>query len=103
MRGARDADTVDLAKEIQEVAPEALRLLKDIIRGEGEGTNASISLRARESNNMLARVGHGVPHRVQAETTNLRLTSKDVEEIKRRALFSGDIVDGEYEEKQASL
>ena len=99
MRGARDADTLDLAKEIQEIAPVALQLLKDVIQGENDGANASIALRARESNNMLARVGHGVPHKIQAESTNLHLTSDDIKDIKRRALVNGNVVEAEYEEK----
>jgi len=98
LRGARDAETIDLAKEIKEIAPEAVRLLKDIIRGEGDGTNASIALRARESNNMLARVGHGVPHKIQAEVANYFLTSDDIMDIKRRALTNNDVVNVKAEE-----
>lgn len=99
MRGARDADTVDLAKEIQEIAPVALALLKDVINGEGDGTSASIALRAKESNNMLARVGHGVPHKIQAETTSIHLTTSDIADIKQRALTNGNVVEAEFEEQ----
>lgn len=95
MRGARDADTVDLSKEIMEIAPVALELLKDIIKGEGDGANAGIGLRAKESNNMMARVGHGVPHKIQAESTNLFLTTEDIKEIRRRAIAGGDVIDVE--------
>ena len=99
--GARDADTIDIAREIREIAPDALRLLKQIVRGEGPGTAASIALRARESNNMLARIGHGVPHRIQAESINVHLTNKDIEEIKSRAKINGDvIVEAEYKETE---
>jgi len=93
LRGARDADTVDLAKEIQEIAPVALSLLKDIINGDNDGANASIMLRAKTSENMLARVGHGVPHRVQSENIHAFLTSKDIEDIKQRAFSSGNVVE----------
>lgn len=92
MQGARDADTVDLAREIQEVAPDAMALLSDIIRGENAGKNASLSLRAKESNNMLARAGHGVPQRVQSESVNVHLTSQDIKDIKRRAMENQDII-----------
>lgn len=101
LRGARDADTVDLAREIKEIAPAALQLLKEIIQGEGQGANASIALRARESNNMLARVGHGVPHKVQAEVANWHLTSNDIADIKRRAITNGDVVDAEVVGEQS--
>ena len=92
MQSARDADTIDLAKEIKEIAPVALDLLKDIITGDNDGAGASINLRARTSENMLARVGHGVPHRVQAESVNIHLTSEDISEIKRRAMLAKNVV-----------
>jgi hypothetical protein len=93
MRGARDADTVDLAKEIIEIAPVAMNLLKDIIRGENDGVNASIGLRAKEANGMLARAGFGVPQRVQSESVNVHLTSADIANIKDRARSNSDIID----------
>ena len=102
MRDARDADTVDLAKEIEEVAPDALALLKDIVRGDNEGANAGIALRAREANNMLARVGHGVPHKIQAETVNYHLTSKDITEIKRRAQLAKNVVPDQIPEAEVN-
>lgn len=96
--GARDADTVDLDKEIKASAPTALKLLIDVINGDGEGTGAPISLRVKTAENMVARVGHGVPHKVQSENVHAYLTSADIEEIKRRAMESNDIVEGEVDE-----
>lgn len=93
LNGARNAETMDLAQEIAEIAPVALQLLKEIVEGEGQGTNAPLSLRAREANNMLARVGHGVPQRVQSESVNVFLTSKDIAEIKQRARANRDVID----------
>ena len=100
LKGARDADTIDLAREIKEVAPEALGLLKDIIRGENDGANAPIGLRARTSENMLARVGHGVPHKVQTENVHTILTAEDIAEIKRRAQCNANVVDAEFSVKE---
>ena len=98
MRGVRDAETIDLAKEIKEIAPEALILLKDIIRGDNDGAVASINLRARTSEGMLARIGHGIPHRIQSESVNLHLTSQDIAAIKNRAMLSGNVIDVESQE-----
>lgn len=100
LKGARDADTIDLAREIKEVAPEALGLLKDIIRGENDGANAHIGLRARTSENMLARVGHGVPHKVQTENVHTVLTAADIAEIKQRAMCNANVVDAEFSVKE---
>jgi hypothetical protein len=99
LRGARDADTIDLAREIKEIAPDAVRLLKDIIRGEGEGKGAPLTLRSREANNMLARNGFGIPHKIQTDNTHTFLTGEDLERIKQRALIAGDVVEVEVIEQ----
>lgn len=98
MQGARDAETIDLAKEIREIAPTALGLLKDVINGDNDAKNAPIGLRARTAENMLARVGHGVPHRIQSENVNYFLTTKDIADIKSRAMISENVVEGVVEE-----
>ena len=84
MRGARDAYTVDIARDIQEFAPNALKVLKDIIAGTGIGSAASPALRARESNNWLDRAGHGAVKR--EEHLHAHLTADEIEAIKQRAL-----------------
>ena len=91
--GTRDAEVIDLKREIEEIVPEAVFLLKDIIRGEGQGQNASLTLRAKESNNMLARVGHGVPQKIQSENIQIQLTSQDISDIKQRAAANSDVID----------
>jgi hypothetical protein len=99
MRGARDAYTIDIAKEIQEFAPEALKLLKDIVNGKGVGANASPALRAKEANNFMDRAGHAVVRNVNVSGTHALLTLDDIDEIKRRAFLSHNpVVDAEYTE-----
>lgn len=84
MRGARDASTIDIARDIQEFAPEALKLLKEVVRGEGPGENASIALRAKQANEFLDRAGHGAVRREQH--FHAHLTTEEIEGIKQRAL-----------------
>lgn len=97
MRGARDAYTVDIAREIQEFAPKALDLLKKVVDGDGAGANASISLRAKEANNFLDRAGHSPIRRTDVRGLHAVLTKDDIEEIKQRARGSnGPIVDAEF-------
>lgn len=98
LRGAADADTVDLAKEIREVAPTALKLLRDIIEGENDGANASLPLRAKMATDMVARAGHGVPQRVQSENVHAFITSEDIAAIKKRAIENGDVIEVKAEE-----
>jgi hypothetical protein len=96
MRGARDAYTVDIARDIQEFAPKALELLKDIVMGKGVGANASPALRAREANAFLDRAGHGA---VRKEAhIHQHLTTEEIEAIKERALGANGpkVVDAEY-------
>jgi len=86
MEGARDAETVDLAKEIREQAPKALRLLKKIIEGE---VDAPITTRAREANNWLDRAGYAPVKRVEGQFAHAHFTADEIEEIKRRAVENG--------------
>lgn len=95
MRGARDAYTVDIARDIQEFAPTALKVLKDIVGGQGIGASASPALRAREANNWLDRAGHAPIKR--EEHLHGHLTRDDIEKIKDRALrANGPVVEAEY-------
>jgi hypothetical protein len=86
MRGARDAATVDIARDIQEFAPKALELLKDVVNGDKAGANASISLRAKEANNFLDRAGHSAVKKHDVRGMTALLTIDDIERIKKRAL-----------------
>ena len=95
MKGARDAYTVDIARDIQEFAPRALSLLKEIVEGSGIGTNASPALRAKEANSWLDRAGYAPVRREQH--VHAHLTSEEIDAIKERALGPGSpIIDGEY-------
>ncbi len=98
MRGARDANTIDLAKEIRETAPDALKLLQDIISGNGDGDNASINLRARTSEGMLDRAGYAAPKKLLTENLHGFFTSEDIAELKKRAKANDDVVDAEFKE-----
>ena len=99
MKGARDADTIDLAKRIREDAPEALRLLEDIISGEVEAT---VGLRAREANNMMNRAGYSPVQNIKGAIIHGHYTSEEIDDIKKRAvdngLKSGVVVDAETTE-----
>ena len=86
MGAARDANTVDLAKEIREKAPIALELLKKIVEGE---IDAPISLRAKEANNWMDRAGFSPVRNVQAQVNVSHFTKQDIDDIKRRAVENG--------------
>jgi len=98
MRGARDADTIDIAKRIRENAPKALDLLETIIEDRGE--TYPISLAARTSESMLDRGGYAAPKRLEAVVAHF--TSEEIEDLKRKALESGRdsgmVIETEFEE-----
>lgn len=93
MKGARDADTIDLSKEIRDSAPDALGLLKDIIRGDNEGAGANLPLRAKTAESMMDRAGYAAPQRKQVESIHYTLTKEEIDGIKEKAKNSGDVVD----------
>ena len=85
LSGARDAMTSDLKEEIEAMVPQALLNLSEIIvQGKLNGNEASLSLVAKESNNMIDRM-IGKP--VQS-TKNIHahaiLTGEDIQAIKDR-------------------
>ena len=96
MRGARDAYTVDIARDIQEFAPKALDLLKDLILGKGPGENASIALRGKYASNWLDRAGYAPIRKEQRISTHL--TAEEIQGIKERAqsVMADKVVDAEY-------
>ena len=74
MRAAIDARTVDIGKHIQEVLPDAIKLLKNVIQG--EEADASLSLRVKASQDMLSRGGHGTSVTVNAQHKHMHVTMR---------------------------
>lgn len=79
---ARDAATVDIAREIKEEAGASLNLLRDIRDGRVE---AGIALRASVARDLLDRAGHSAIRKVQGEIVSTHLTRDDLEALKQRA------------------
>ena len=86
MQCARDASTVDISRQIQEFAPEALKLLRNVIAGNGaEGKDASIPLRVRTAEQWLNRAGHAPVQKTASINIHSRLDKEDLDKIKKRA------------------
>lgn len=86
MGAARDADTIDLAREIREKAPKALELLEGII--EDNGTTHSMALAAKTAENWMDRAGYGAPKRIEALVAHL--TAEEIEGIKKSAVIDAE-------------
>ena len=99
LRGTRDADTIDIAKDIKELAGPSLDILREVIReGEFEGEKVTLLTRIKEGNLMLDRAGHGAPKKVIGDFHHAYFSVSEIEEIKRRAKDDENSVDGEFEE-----
>jgi hypothetical protein len=93
MKGARDLDAINLSKEIKEKAPQALKLLENIINGEGqEGEYASVNLRAKTAENWLDRAGYQSQKSGVDMHLHAHFNAREIEELKRRAVENGSVV-----------
>jgi hypothetical protein len=84
MQGARDCDTIDLARRIKEFAPKCLDILESVIKGDEE---APIGLRVRTAQDYADRAGLGAVKKHQVLSAKLSL--EELNEIKQRARENG--------------
>lgn len=96
MRGARDASTIDVAKRIQAMLPEALDVLDKILADE----NASKSVRVNIAQDLLDRGGYGAPKVIETRGFMAHLSGEDIERIKQRAKETGRIASGPDVDKE---
>ena len=94
MRLERDVDAVDVAKEIERLYPQALKIYEQILNNE----QAALSLRKEVADTVLMDIGgHKAPTKIQGQVAHAFLTSQELDEIKKRgraaALASGNAVD----------
>jgi transcriptional regulator with XRE-family HTH domain len=94
MRASRDVQTIDISRDILEVAPRALKLLKNIVENEGEGRQATIGLRSKVAESLLDRAGFGAVKKLQSENVHTFYDANEIERIKQRAMLAS----GEVEE-----
>jgi len=81
----RDAEAVDIIKEVQEFAPKALDLLKQVIRGDNEFINAPMTLRARTAESWLDRAGYAPVRKFAGEMLHGHFTAEEIEKLKNDA------------------
>lgn len=86
MRAVRDAGTIDLAKEIADLAPIALQRIREAIEtGSILGREVSASLILKESNGILDRDQGKAIQRIDTRNVHGHFTLEDIERIKERA------------------
>jgi hypothetical protein len=87
MNAARDAETVDIARHIQDIAPEAIRLVEEAIKKGTVGEQPlSATARLGVAERHLARAGYPEVSRVVGSIDHTHhLTSEDINELKVNA------------------
>lgn len=87
LRAARDAGTIDLAREIQELAPIAVARLREVLEtGTVMGKEASAALILKEANAIMDREMGKAVQRVDTRNAHMHFGPEDLERIKQRAL-----------------
>lgn len=82
MKMARDAHSIDVAKQIQELAPKALEILESVIKGD---VDATVGQKIGVAEDVLDRAGFVPPRIIKGEMLHAHLTADDIEEIKKSA------------------
>ena len=102
MRGALDQTTIDIAKEIGNLAPRAVKVLEELMDSENERIQLSAAV------DVLDRAGYAAQKNLKVDIHN-HVTQADIDDIKRRAVEAGmlaldgpptpAIVEGEFTTK----
>ena len=96
INGERDAQTMVLKDEIRALLPRAVKNLEEILmKGTVNGKDASATLIARESNNIIDREAGKPTQKVEGQFAHAILTADDIEDIKARAMKSSDVIEAE--------
>lgn len=86
LRNGRDMMAMDITERIQELAPDALRIIEEVVQ---EGTIDHVAVDRKErlatSNKILDRAGHVPPQRIVGDINHRILAGEDIRLIKERA------------------
>lgn len=89
MRGARDADAIDIHHRIQELAPVAVDKLEELLDSEIE------NIKLKAATDILDRAGHGAVKTLRTENIHAHFTGEEIEEMKERARLAGAVIEHE--------
>jgi len=83
MHDARDADVIDVADKIAELAPQAVDVYKRILEEDG----VNLSLKKNTADTILKDIlGHQAPKKVEGKFAHAHLGEEDISRIKERSL-----------------
>lgn len=82
---ARDAETVDVAREVANLFPQALAIYRRIL--EDSSGEATLELQKKTADTILMDLGgHRAPSKFQGQVAHAVLTKEDIEALKRRGM-----------------
>ena len=93
---ARDTDCVQVAKQIREIAPIAIGIVRSLM----ESAVVSPFVRLSAAKDVLDRAGFGAPTRISGQILHAHLTAEDLKEIKQRARNAGVCVSADFVESR---
>lgn len=94
--GARDKETMDVAKQIRDLAPKAVSILEGVL--EDIDNQCGKALQVKTSLAILDRAGHSVPKNVNVKGVHAIVSADDLEKIKQRGAEIGI-----YEESEEDI
>jgi predicted transcriptional regulator len=97
LKAVRDIDAIDVAKEIQALAPRAVRVLDELMDSE----LPNIKLKA--ATDILDRAGHAAVRTLRTENIHAHFTADEISDIKKRAREVGLLTDAMYEEEEVNV
>ena len=97
LKAVRDIDAIDVAKEIQALAPRAVRVLDELMDSE----LPNIKLKA--ATDILDRAGHAAVRTLRTENLHAHFTADEISDIKKRAREVGLLTDAMYEEEEVNV
>ena len=93
LKAVRDIDAIDVAKEIQALAPRAVRVLDELMDSE----LPNIKLKA--ATDILDRAGHAAVRTLRTENIHAHFTPDEIKDIKKRAQEVGLLTDIMYDKE----
>ena len=94
LKAVRDLDAIDVSKEIQELAPRAVKVLEELM------DNELPNIKLKAATDILDRAGHAAVRTLRTENIHAHFTADEISDIKKRAREVGLLTDAIYEEDQ---
>lgn len=97
LKAVRDLDAIDVSKEIQELAPRAVKVLEELME------NELPNIKLKAATDILDRAGHAAVRTLRTENIHAHFTADEITDIKKRAREVGLLTDAIYEEEEQDV